>query len=92
MVPLLPTVHAETKKTPFEGYYGAKPDLLGMKVFGSRVCIRRSGKRRAKLDHNDFTGIFLGYAATDQNITYLDLTTGVVKTSHHAKFDEAWYL
>jgi hypothetical protein len=28
-------VHAETKKTPFEGYYGAKPDLSGMKIFGS---------------------------------------------------------
>ncbi len=29
---------------------------------------------------------------TDQNIKYIDLNTGVVKTSHHATFDEAWYL
>lgn len=29
---------------------------------------------------------------TDQNIKYIDLTSGVVKTSHHATFDEAWYL
>ncbi len=85
-------VHSETKKTPFEGYYGAKPDLSSIKVFGSRVCVRQSGKRQAKLDHHKFTGIFLGYLATDQNIVYLDLNTGVIKTSHHATFDEAWYL
>ena len=28
----------------------------------------------------------------DQNILYLDLDTGLVKHSHHAQFDEAWYL
>ncbi len=39
-----------------------------------------------------FTGIFLGYTATDQNIVYLDLDSGIVKQSHHATFDEAWYL
>ena len=27
-----------------------------------------------------------------QNIRYIDLTSGIVKTSHHADFDEAWYL
>jgi hypothetical protein len=35
---------------------------------------------------------FLGYTATDQNITYLDLDSGIVKSCHHAVFDEAWYL
>jgi hypothetical protein len=46
----------------------------------------------AKLDHHDFKGVFLGYTATDQNIIYLDLDSGVVKSSHHTQFDEAWYL
>ena len=81
-----------TRKTPFEAYFGAKPDLLCLKLFGSRVCVKRSGSRRSKLDRHDFKGIFLGYTATDQNIVYLDLDSGVVKSSHHAKFDEAWYL
>jgi hypothetical protein len=39
-----PLVHSETKKTPFEGYYRAKPDLSGLKLFGSCVCVNRSGK------------------------------------------------
>ena len=36
--------------------------------------------------------MFLGYTATNQNIMYLETTSGIVKTCHHAVFDEAWYL
>ncbi len=85
-------VHSETKKTPFEGYYGLKPDLVFLKLFGSRVCVKRTSNRCSKLDRHDFWGIFLGYASTDQNILYLDLDSGLVKHSHHAQFDKAWYL
>ncbi len=85
-------VHRETKKTPFEGYYGRKPYLSSLKLFSARVCVKRTGNRWGKLDRHDFTGVFLGYAATDQNIHCLDLDSGIVKTSHHAQFDEAWYL
>jgi hypothetical protein len=84
--------HSEMKKTFFKGYYGTKPDLSSIKVFGSCVCVRQSGKCQAKLDHHEFTGIFVGYLAKDQNNVYLDLNTAIVKTSHHATFDEAWYL
>ena len=84
-------VHSVTKRTPIEGYFGFRPDVGHLKTF-SRVCVKRSGKRNAKLDKNNFTGIFIGYTATDNNIEYLDLTTGTVKRSHHAQFDEAWYL
>lgn len=84
-------VHKVTKRTPFEAYYGKKPNLKHLKIFGSRVCVKRTGKRRSKLDRHDFSGIFLGYTATDDNIVYLDLDTGIVKTCHHAVFDEAWF-
>jgi hypothetical protein len=85
-------VHSAKRKTPFEGLFGVKPEIGHLKLFGSRVCVKQSGKRRAKLDCHDFKGIFLGYTATDQNIIYLDLDSGIVKRSHHAQFDEAWYL
>lgn len=85
-------VHHVTYQTPYEGWYGSKPDLSHLKLFGSRVCVKRSGKRRAKLDRHDFRGLFLGYTATDKNIRYIDLDTGIVKISHHAVYDEAWYL
>jgi hypothetical protein len=85
-------VHLATNKTPYEGWYGRKPDVTHLKTFGSRVCVKQTGSRRCKLDRHDFTGIFLGYTATDQNILYLDLDSGIVKWCHHAVFDEAWYL
>jgi hypothetical protein len=78
--------------TPFEAWNGFKPDLRTLRVFGSRVCVKRTGKRRSKLDRHDFTGIFVGYTATDENIRYIDVQTRMVKSSHHAIFDEAWYL
>jgi hypothetical protein len=85
-------VHTKTKVTPFEGYFGTKPDLSHLKVFGSWVCVKRSGDRSGKLDHNNFTGIFLGFTATNHNICYLDLESGLVKCSHHTDFNKAWYL
>ena len=85
-------VHSKTKVTPFERYFGMKPDLSHLKVFGSRVCVKCSYDRGGKLHRNDFTGIFLGFTATNHNILYLDLESGLVKRSHHAQFDEAWYL
>ena len=84
-------VHLATNKTPYEGWTGGKPDISHLKTFGSRVCVKCTGMRQCKLDHHDFTGIFLGYTATDQNITYLDLNSGIVKSCHHAVFDKAWY-
>jgi hypothetical protein len=85
-------VHTVTRRTPFEYMFGIKPDLSALKIFGSRVCVKKTGKRRSKLDRHDFKGVLLGYTATDQNILYLDMDSGRVKTSHHAQFDEAWYL
>ena len=83
--------HRLLKITPFEAWYGIKPNLKHLKIFGSRVSVKRTGKRRAKLDRHSFRGIFLGYSATDHNIRYIDTTTGITKRSHHAVFDEAWY-
>jgi hypothetical protein len=85
-------VHTTTKRTPLEAYYRIHPDLAHLKLFGSWVCVKVSGSRRGKLGRHNFKGIFFGHTATDQNIVYLKLNTGIVKQSHHAQFDEAWYL
>jgi hypothetical protein len=85
-------VHSATGKTPYKGWHGRKPDVTHLKTFGLWVCMKQTGMRRCKLDRHDFTGIFLSYTATDQNIIYLDLDSGIVKSCHHAVFDEAGYL
>jgi hypothetical protein len=57
-----------------EGFFGFKPDIGHLKLFGLRVCVKRLGARPAKLDRNNFMGIFLGYTAT--------ITTFSIWTSH----------
>ncbi len=52
---------------------------ITLKLFGSRVCIKRSGIRCGKLNKHDFKGIFLGFTAMDQNIVYLELDSGLEK-------------
>jgi hypothetical protein len=63
--------------TPYEAWYDKKPDLSlsTLKVFGSRICVKVTGKQRAKLDRHDFSGIFIGYTATDDNIQYINFDT-----------------
>jgi hypothetical protein len=53
--------------------------------------VKRTGSRRAKLDQHAFNGIFIGYTATDANVRYIDVHSGIVKTSHHAVFDKCWF-
>ena len=53
-------VHSRIGKTPHEVCYGSRPDLKRLKMFGSRVCVKRSGRRCAKLDKHNFSGIFIG--------------------------------
>jgi hypothetical protein len=83
--------HQAIKMTPYQRWFGHRPDLCQLRIFGSRICVKRTGHRRAKLDKHDFTGIFIGYTATDSNVCYIDLHSGQVKTSHHAVFDECWF-
>ncbi len=85
-------VHLETQKTLFEGFYGKKPDIEYLKTFGSRVCVKRTSHQQSKLNRHHLRSIFLGYTAPDQNIWYFYLELGIVKGSHHAVFDEAWYM
>jgi hypothetical protein len=85
-------VHSRTGITPFEGWWGVKPNLKYLKLFGACVCVKQTGHQCSKLDKHDFTGLFLGYTSTDQNIRNLDLDSGNTKTCHHATFDKAWYL
>jgi len=36
-------VHSVTGITPYEGWWGTKPNLRHLKVFGYRVCVKKTG-------------------------------------------------
>ena len=75
-----------------QSIYTERFPLQHLKGFGVQVCVKKPAKRRAKPDHRDFTRIFFGCTATAKGIVYIDIHLGWVKISHHAIFDEAWYL
>ena len=70
---------------------GRPPDLAHLRIFGSRIESKCAGKRRHKLDRHAYTGIFLGFGATDKLVKYIDTNSGREKLAKHVIFDEAHY-
>ena len=83
--------HSYIKTTPFEALTGQQLDLINLRIFGSRLFVKKPGKRNAKLDHHTSIGIFMGYTATTKNVYYIDDTTNNVKMDIHALFDGAHF-
>jgi hypothetical protein len=50
-------------KTPWEAFYGKKPDVSHMRVFGARAFMHVSGALRHKLEPVSEKGWFIGYEA-----------------------------
>lgn len=48
-------------KTPYELWYGEKPDLSKLKVFGSPCVVHVPKEKRSKLDTTGVPAIFVGY-------------------------------
>ena len=53
--------HSKKNKTPFELFFGRKPDLKNIRVFGCRATIHIPSEKRDKLDPTAKSGIFLGF-------------------------------
>ena len=87
----LPHSIFDFKSTPYQQLTGVKPNLTNLKVFGTRITVRKPGLRSAKISNHFYSGIFLRYAKTMRNFVYIDTTTKRIKTSTHAEFDEAHY-
>ncbi|KAJ9510619.1 hypothetical protein QJQ45_027503 [Haematococcus lacustris] len=47
--------------TPWEAFYGVKPDLSGLRVFGCRVWLHVPDHQRSKLQAKSVEGLFIGY-------------------------------
>ncbi|KAL2345957.1 hypothetical protein Fmac_007242 [Flemingia macrophylla] len=61
----LPT-KALSKSTPFEAWYGFKPKLINLKVFGCLCFSYIPQIKRDKLDKKAEAGIFVGYSSTSK--------------------------
>ena len=87
----IPHSFHDFKKTPFEMLTGRRPDISGLKVFGSRIVAKNPGKRSMKLDDHTSRGVFLHHTSTTAISKFLDDATGREKTLSHIVYDEAHY-
>jgi hypothetical protein len=72
-------VHTVTRTTPFKLMFGIKPDLSALKIFGSRVCVKRSGKQRSKLDRHDLRESSSGIQPLIRTLSTSTWTQGLSK-------------
>lgn len=84
----LPT-KAVLGKTPFEAWFGYKPSVAHLKVFGCLCYTWIPGQKRGKLDSKAQVGVFVGYSNVSKGYRIYDPSTDKVYVSRDVKFNEA---
>ena len=74
--------------TPYETWYGRKPDISHLRIFGSKMYIHIPDESRQKLDAKSFQCIFMGYCDTSKAYRGWDPVTQKIKISRDVLFDE----
>ena len=82
-----PTVALENK-TPFECWYGRKPDVSNMRVFGSLCYVHIPVSERQKLDAKSYKGIFAGYPEGTKGYKVYNISTGKFARTRNVIFEE----
>lgn len=54
--------------TPFEKFTGKRPDVRGMKIFGSRVVVHNDDQQKGKWMDRGLPGIFFGIWTSDERV------------------------
>ena len=85
----LPTNTHGGKMTPYEAWYGRRPDLGHLRTYGCLVHARIPSERRDKMDVVSFQGVFVGYHSSKQYRIYNPKTK---KIGWHSSLDffEDW--
>jgi hypothetical protein len=74
-------------KTPWELFYGIRPDISSLRVFGSIAYALIPKKLRQKLDPVSIMGIFVGYEPNSKAYRIL-LPSGKITISRDVTFNE----
>ena len=74
-------------KTPWELFYGTRPDISSLRVFGSTAYALIPKKLRQKLDPVSIMGIFVGYEPNSKAYRIL-LPSGKITISRDVTFNE----
>ena len=77
----------DSNQTPYELWYGYKPNVSYLKVFDNKCYILKES-RKGKFDVNSDEGIFVGYFCRSKAYKCLSLTTHKIIESALVKIDE----
>ena len=77
----------DSNKTPYELWYGYKPNVSYLRVFGSKFYILKD-YRKGNFDVKRGKGIFLGYSCKSKAYKCLNLSTHKIIESAHVRIDE----
>ncbi|WJZ92853.1 hypothetical protein VitviT2T_011828 [Vitis vinifera] len=86
----LPTKSVQSK-TPIEAWFGVKPSVKHLKVFGSLCYLHVPSVKRGKLDERAEKGVFVGYAAESKGYRIYSLSRMKIVISRDVHFDENSY-
>lgn len=81
-----PTSALSTARTPFEMWFGSKPNVRKLKVFGCVAYSHITKEHRSKLDDRSQTLAFVGYAPNGYRLW--DSVNNEIKISRDVIFDE----
>ncbi|KAI3718362.1 hypothetical protein L6452_19229 [Arctium lappa] len=75
-------------KTPYEVFYGRKPNIGFLHVFGCVCYILNDRENLGKFDPKAYEGIFVGYSLTSKAFRVYNLRRKCIDESIHFKFDD----
>ena len=80
------------KKTPFEAWFGYKPDLKNLRTFGCLYFSYVPQVKRDKLDKKAEPGVFIGYSNSSKAYRIFQPQNGKIFVSRDVKFmdDRQW--
>lgn len=84
----IPTTAFREKMTPYERWYGRKPDLSNLKVFGCMAYAHIPDVQRQKLDKKAVKLRFVGYSIQSKGYRLLDEKTSKVVIRRDVIFNE----
>ena len=77
--------------TPFELWYGRKPDLSHLRVWGCRAYVQVQRDKRSKLDSHMVPCVFIGYPSDYKGWRFYDPASCRVLICKRAIFDELYF-
>lgn len=83
-----PTTAVEEGRTPYELWWGRKPSLKNLRVFGCKAYVHVPNQRRTKLESKTIEGFLIGYTSDKK---YRILTKDGVRRSRDVVFDESTF-